>query len=209
RTSHNLCNVGWAQVVARASGRDDVVFGTVLFGRMQDAEPVVGPCINTLPVRVSVGDVGIGDAVRRMQTQLTALLQHEHASLALAQRCSGLPAQAALFSALLNYRHSAGGMQSLAVEAQHGWIGVEPLRIDERSNYPLSLSVDDVGDGLVLTAQVEAAVGAERICDFMERALATLVEALERAPDRAMAGLDVLPPAERELLLVEWNQTAA
>ena len=38
--------------------------------------------------------------------RLTALLGHEHASLALAQRCSGVAAPAPLFSAMLNYRHS-------------------------------------------------------------------------------------------------------
>ena len=61
--------------------------------------------------------------------------RHEHASLALAQRCSGVPAPAPVFSALLNYRHSPGrdgGRDDARLE------GVEVLSAEERTNYPLT-----------------------------------------------------------------------
>ena len=45
--------------------------------------------------------------VKATHERLTTLLNHEHASLALAQRCSGVGGAAPLFSALLNYRHTA------------------------------------------------------------------------------------------------------
>src|ERR1700720_1535317 len=43
----------------------------------------------------------------------------------------------------------------------------------------------------------------------MQRALEQLAEALESAPEGPVPQLDVLPPAERTLLLHTWNQTQA
>ena len=206
----SLCHLAWAQVLARVSGREEVVFGTVLFGRMQGgagAERVMGLFINTLPVRIRVGEEGVEASVRRTHTLLADLLRHEHASLALAQRCSGVPAPAPLFSALLNYRHSQGMVQAPSAEAMQAWEGVEVLYGEERTNYPLTFSVDDLGEGFRLTAQVQDPIDPRRVCDFMNTALERLVEALERAPTRAVRSLDVLSESERRQVVVEWNAT--
>ena len=123
----SLMHLAWAMVLARATGRSEVVFGTVLFGRMQggaQADRVLGLLmntlplragagrsgagmfINTLPLRLSVGERGVQASVKHTHALLAQLLRHEHAPLALAQRCSAVPAQVPLFTSLLNYRHT-------------------------------------------------------------------------------------------------------
>ena len=87
------------------------------------------------------------------------------------------------------------------------WEGIQGLRGEERTNYPVTFSVDDLGDGLTLTAQTPASVGPLRVCEFMRTALESLAEALETAPATAVHTLEVLPAAERDHLLYEWNDT--
>ncbi|ANP91709.1 hypothetical protein BA011_37200 (plasmid) [Rhizobium leguminosarum] len=205
----SLCHLAWGQVVALSSGREQVVFGTVLFGRMHagaGADRALGLFINTLPVRLDLDGTGVEASVRTTHARLSELLAHEHASLALAQRCSGVAAPAPLFSALLNYRHNT---PAIACEADDVLSGMEWLGSEERTNYPLTLSVEDSGEALALTAQVVEPISADRVCGYMQQVLEQLAEALEHAPNRPVRDLDILPAAERTYLLEDLNRTAA
>ncbi|MCW1414172.1 condensation domain-containing protein, partial [Rhizobium sp. 1AS11] len=207
----SLCHLAWGQVVALSSGREQVVFATVLFGRMQagtGADRTMGLFINTLPVRLDLDGTGVEESLRSTHARLAELLTHEHASLALAQRCSGVAAPAPLFSALLNYRHNTPAAVA-GTTTDDGLSGVEWLGGEERTNYPLTLSVEDYGEALGLTAQVVEPVSADRVCGYMQRALEQLAEALEHAPDTPVRELDILPATERTYLLEELNRTAA
>ncbi|WP_123417576.1 non-ribosomal peptide synthase/polyketide synthase, partial [Pseudomonas brassicacearum] len=204
----SLYHLAWAQVLGKVSGKEDVVFGTVLLGRMQGgegADRALGMFINTLPLRVSLGAQGVRAAVKSTHARLTALLGHEHASLVLAQRCSGVAAPAPLFSALLNYRHL--GAQAPSSEVIAAWEGIQTLEGEERTNYPLTLSVDDLGEGFNLTVMAQAPIGAERICNYVQCVVENLVQALEQSPLAPLSGLKILPPAERRQLLESWNGT--
>ena len=208
----SLCHVAWAQVVARTSGREDVVFGTTLFGRILGgvgAERAMGLFMNTLPVRMRVGERGAEESVRGAHRQLAELMRHEHASLAQAQRCSGVPAPAPLFTSLLNYRHSAGAGQVRSEEKARAWEGIKGLYGKSLNNYPVTLNVDDLGEGFSLRTLVEASVDAHRVCQYMHTALESLAEALENEPSRRMHALEVIPETEKRQILYEWNASRA
>ncbi|MFF3256840.1 non-ribosomal peptide synthase/polyketide synthase [Actinacidiphila glaucinigra] len=198
-----LFHVAWARVVSATSGRDDVVFGTVLFGRMNagaGADRVPGLFVNTLPARLDVGSVSVREAVYAMRRQLADLLVHEHAPLILAQRASALPARTPLFTSLFNYRHAED-------TAAPGPDGMELLHGHERTNYPLEFAVNDQDPHFTFTIQVVDPVDPRSLGAFMHTAVEDLVTALEEKPERPLRAIHVLDDKERRLL-VEWNDTA-
>ena len=82
---------------------------------------------------------------------------------------------------------------------------MQTLVNDGRTNYPLTLNVDDLGDGYDITALAQ--VDAQRVCGYLQNALAGLVEALEQAPHQALNRLPILGAEERQKLLVAFNAT--
>ncbi|MBV6325747.1 AMP-binding protein, partial [Duganella sp. HSC-15S17] len=155
-----------------------------------------------------IGDRGVAEGVRGTHALLTQLLRHEHAPLALAQRCSAVQAPLPLFSSLLNYRHS---QRNEVTDADSGWDGVVVLTTADRSTYPLTLSVDDFGEGFALTVQVDRSVSAGRICAYMQTALEHFTSLAGRPKDTetSLLSMDILPDTERSLVLSDWNATDA
>ncbi|WP_340614285.1 amino acid adenylation domain-containing protein [Xenorhabdus thailandensis] len=202
-----LFHVAWAQVLAHTSGRDDVVFGSVLLGRLQGgagADRILGMFINTLPLRISLDGRSVQDIVQETYHNLITLLEHEQAPLVLAQRCSGVEQPMPLFSSLLNYRHSPSG-ETEAVDTI--WTGIRTLSAEEHTNYPITLSVDDLGNGFQLTALTVSEIAPERITTYLATAISGLIDALVHNPQQKIRDIPILPAAERQQLLTGFNAT--
>ncbi|MFD8449198.1 amino acid adenylation domain-containing protein [Streptomyces coelicoflavus] len=205
-----LFHAAYACFVAATSGRDDVVFGAVMSGRLQGVpgvERMLGNFINTLPLRTRLAGRTVRELVADVDTGLRELIAREQSPLSLVQRCSGLDGDAPLFSAVVNFRHfEAGQDEALPRIDDHG---VRFLAAVDAINYPVTVSLDDFGTELSLDVQVEETVTCEAVADCLETALAGLVDALATDDGAATAALDVnvLPTGDRRRL-AEWNDTA-
>ncbi|MGV9907342.1 amino acid adenylation domain-containing protein [Streptomyces sp. NPDC003388] len=206
-----LFHAAWARVVAACSNRDDVVFGSVMSGRLQGVpgvERMLGNFINTLPLRVRLAGRTVRELIGEVDVALRGLVAREHTPLGLAQRCSGMDGDAPLFSAVANFRHFEPGHGEAAVPRTDD-SGVRFVAAADGINYPVSVSVDDFGSELSLDLQVDDSLSADAVAGYLVTALTGLAEALaadDGAGTRAL-DLEVLPAAERRRLLVEWNDT--
>lgn len=202
-----LFHAAWALVVACTSGQSDVVFGTVLRGqklRDASAQRILGMLVNTLPLRLRLQNVSIKSLVEQTNHELAQLLNYKETSLVLAQRCSGIDGSAPLFSSLLNYRHSAPE----AVLDQSDAAGVRVLvRAEAWSNYPVSVIVDDLGEGFELVAQADRRIGPTRMLQYLQTAIDSVAAALNQAPQTPALRLQVLPAAEQRQVIELFNAT--
>ncbi|UXA69068.1 non-ribosomal peptide synthase/polyketide synthase [Xanthomonas prunicola] len=213
-TAASLFHLAYALLLARSSGRDEVVFGTVLFGRMHASigvDRVLGMFLNTLPIRLGCRGHNVAQSLHHTQQALARLFHHEHAPLALAQRCSAVDPTLPLLNAMLNYRY-AGGSNVLDDQAhpQHDALReIQQLGGRERTHYPLAVSVDDhtADGGFSLDVQCVEHIGSERVAALLLHTVQALVDALEHAPETVLHALELLP-AEEHAQLRGFNATA-
>jgi amino acid adenylation domain-containing protein len=196
-------------VVAHTSGLDDIVFGTVLLAerpRNVRAQRRLGLFVNTLPIRLRLEGVSARQLVEQTDRELLGLLEHRQVPLSVAQQCSGLERQAPLFSTLFTYRHSTADDRSEWSSAA----GIRVLEMRESwTNYPITITVDDLGDAFRVTVQTDYRVDPGRVLRYLTTATQSLVDALEEAPQTPALSLGILPESERHELLDLFNATQA
>ncbi len=195
-----LFHAAWAMVVSRCSDRDDIVFGSVMSGRLQgmkDAQSMLGVFINTLAVRVKLQHENAAQLVSQIQQLLQQLLPFEQTPLALAQRCSGLDSDTPLFTALLNYRHSGDPQNAARLMPK----GIEFLQARERTNYPFNLNVDDRGGSFDIGVQTAAPICAHKVAGYVHQALSGLIEALNTASEQPVQLMEMIGEDEANRLL--------
>ncbi|MFI1935555.1 amino acid adenylation domain-containing protein, partial [Streptomyces sp. NPDC020330] len=205
-TLNTLVQGAWAVLLARLTGRDDVVFGTTVSGRPDDLpgiETTLGLFINTLPVRVRLREEEtVRELLTRIQDEQSRLLGHHHLGLADIRRLTGADE---LFDTLAVFENYPEGYDSL--RSPSGDLRVTGVDGRDATHYPLTLTAIP-GAELRLRLGYRADVFGPDEIERIALRLRRLLEAVEADPARTVARLDVLEPAERHQVVTEWNDTA-
>lgn len=202
-----LVQAAFALVLHRLTGDDDVLFGVTRSLRRSalegEGEHVTGLFINTLPVRVKIDEEqSVAELLASVREQARALRPHDHTPLVEVQGQSDMPRGTALFDSLLMYDNRE---LNRTLRARDPRWNDRQCTVHEQPGPPLTMIVVDDGElelHVVYDRRRFRDPVALRIVEYMMTAL----QVIGRAP--RVGDVDVVPAAERQRVLVEWNDTA-
>ncbi|MBW5420530.1 amino acid adenylation domain-containing protein [Streptomyces sp. BG9H] len=186
----------WGLLLSVLTGRDDVVFGTVVSGRPPEApgvERMVGMLINSLPVRVRLhGGDSLLTVLERLQSEHLEMMEHQHTGMRDIHRLSG---HAELFDTYVAFENFPFDLQDLRDLA--GDLTIDGFDVLDANHYPLCL-VSHVYEGrLRLVLNYRPDLFEREQVEVIGGRLVRLLETLTEDPTRAVASLDLLTERER------------
>ncbi|KZB80205.1 non-ribosomal peptide synthetase [Amycolatopsis regifaucium] len=204
-TVSTMLQAVWGMVLAALTGRDDVVFGSVVSGRpaeLPGIETMVGLFINTVPVRVRMRPrQTFAELVRRMQDEQVALLAHHHVGLADIQQAAGL---GRLFDTLVVYENYPRPAET--ADAEPDRLKVGELTAADATHYPLALAVVPGTDLRLRLEHQPALFTTEQATAVLDR-FTQVLEAVVADPRLPLSAVPILTESERRELRAR-NETA-
>ncbi|WP_433893425.1 amino acid adenylation domain-containing protein [Streptomyces sp. CA-111067] len=205
-TMNTLVQGAWGLLLGALTGRDDVVFGATVSGRppeLPGVETMVGLFINTLPVRVGADPALTLDAFfTRLQDQQTALMDYQFLGLTDIQRQTGL---GTLFDTLILFENYP--VDPTVLDPDFAGVRVSGAGARDATHYPLTLAAMS-GSRLLMRLSYRTDLFDAATVASLGARLCAVFEAVAADPGRRVGAIDLLEPAERHRVLVEWNDTA-
>jgi amino acid adenylation domain-containing protein len=192
----------------RYSGQDDIVVGSPIAGRTQlETESLIGAFVNTLALRSDLsGNPTFREFLNRVRE--TALEGYTHQEVPFAKLVEELRPDRStnrtpLFQAMF-------ALQNPPADIAGAGLTLSPLKLNRtKSKFDLTLEVEEQPDGLRAAFEFNTDLFAPATMQRMLDHFQNLLTAIVANPDQTLSDLSLISEAEREKLLVEWNDTAA
>jgi amino acid adenylation domain-containing protein len=194
-------------LLQRYTGQDDIVVGSPIANRNRvEIENLIGFFVNTLVMRTDVsGNPSFLELLRRVRS--VALEAYAHQDLPFEQLVEEVQPERSLsrnplFQVMFQLENTP------KEELPMAGVTLAPLEVERvATQFDLSLDVVDGQQGLFVVSEYSTDLFDEpTIADFLRR-WQMLLQAIVAAPERRLSDLPLLSDAERELMLVEWNDT--
>jgi amino acid adenylation domain-containing protein/FkbM family methyltransferase len=202
-----ILEAAFMALLHRYTGQDDIVVGTPISGRTHsETENLIGLFLNTLLLRAKFSDRQSFLSLVQ-QVRGSALGAYAHPDLPFERLVAELapdrdPSRMPLFQVMFILHNSEGVSQVSKVSGNR-----ELETGTSKFDLTLILSENEKGlDGLIeYSTDLFEAVTIRRLAGYYSR----LLEAGVANPEQSISEMPMLPNAERQQLLVDWNNTAA
>lgn len=196
-TLNTLLQLAWALLLARHAGNDDVVFGATWSGRpgtIQGAESMVGPFINTLPVRVKLShDPTVRQALSELRAQHLEQRPFHHTPLAEIKAASQHAGAAQLFNTLFVFEYER--FFSVLARQDPRW-QTQKLWSRSQTSYPLGLAAHVLQGSLHLIVEYDTGLYDAKTARRLVESTARLAVGLAERPDARVHEISPLAPGE-------------
>ncbi len=198
-TLNTMIQGAWALLLGRHSRRDDVLFGSAFAGRpteLPGVESIVGPFVNSLPVRVMVDkEATISTFLRHLHRRLLEMSLFQFTSMMDIQRVSQVPWQYRLFDSVIVFQNYLIDDTARRLGAH---IEIAAFSGPIHTNYPLML-IAEPGTTLRLTLIYDCQRMARTTIERWGRDLAILLERMVVSTEVPVGKLQALlsPPADQ------------
>ncbi|MGC0153206.1 amino acid adenylation domain-containing protein [Chromobacterium vaccinii] len=196
----------WAILLGRYGRQDDVAFGVTLSGRAIDlpgADGMVGLLINSLPLRLPLpADAALPQWLAEVQRRQLELQSLSHCDLAEIQRCSAVPRGQPLFETLVAIDNFPIG-ETLPSDGLG--FSISEVRQDERTHYPLTLTLVPGDGGLALKLGYDRARVDEASATALADAYLELLRQIAARPNAALRELGLVRPDAAAPPSVAWR----
>jgi len=203
-----LC-AAFVTLLYRYSGQDDIVVGTPVAGRnRQEIEGLIGFFVNTLVLRTDLSDNPTFEQLLNRVREV-ALQAYAHQDLPFEQLVEALqPTRDLSYTPLFQVMFALDDALVPSVELPDLTVSSYPVEIGT-AKFDLTLSMQNTVDGLVGVWEYNTDLFDEATIARMVGHFQTLVEAIVANPIQPISELPLLTEAERQQLLIEWNNTFA
>ncbi len=213
---------GLELVLSRAAGQDDFAVGTPVANRTrEETEGLIGFFVNTLVFRSSLRAEDAGTAREALDERATFddLLRRVAAGAREAYEVQELPFERLVEELAPERDPSRTPLFQVMLALQN--TPREPFALPGLETTPLSTSTDtalfdltwsfteagEVDQALEGVLDFDAALFDRTTAQRLARQLASVLAAAVAEPQHSLDALPLLEPAERQQLLVEWNET--
>jgi non-ribosomal peptide synthase protein (TIGR01720 family) len=194
-TTSSLVQAAWAVVLSRESRATDVVFGAAFAGRpteLPGSESIVGPFVNTLPVRTNVrGDATVQEFLEGFHAHVLAMSPHQFTPLMEIQRQSAVPWRHRLFETVVVFQNYLVDESARRIGGQ---IEIADFDGPVHTNYPIMLLVEP-GDDLRLTLIYDQRRVARQAVERCAAGLGLLLQDFPGSLDKPISELQDRLPA--------------